>query len=467
MIVQFLSGFENAGGKYVSWKNNHEIDKVLAGDSDLDIFIPSEYKNQFFDLAKRENWIPIKNPVADYYGICHFYTIDENLNIFHLHAYFKVITGESWLKEYEFPLDDFLLENRVLHSSGIYILNEKAQSYLFALRHFIKGSSFFSRLLYKKEMSSYKEEWELCKSGFDPKAQIDFIDFTEYINESGLIGEFNLPNVSGAKSVREKLIFFLRYPESKLTLLRLQSFKTRLLNKLFYRQKKVLPDKGFILVFSGADGVGKSTMSETIGNTYKSFLTVRNVQLGRPQSSWVETIRKVVNKQEKEVMPSSLNLKRKDKKVTLKKAISAVYLAYLRYRAAKRVQKFKEKSYLIISDRWPTLEYYKMDGPKLEVKELKGVYKKLAAIEKKYYDKLPFADLCIILTVPVEVAIQRNRDRVKEEKETDEEIRARHLQNTNHNPKSNEIVRFDNNGSLHEKRYELIKLIQSRLFTET
>lgn len=464
MIIKFLSDFEKLGGKYVSWKNNHEISKVLTGKSDLDIFVPKQFKTEFLTLIQKHYWIQVTNSVADYPEVHHFYAIDECLTVYHLHVYFRVITGESWLKEYDFPLDDFLIENRVSHPSNIYVLNEKAQSFLFALRHFIKGSSFFSRLLYKKELSSYQDEWDLCKSEFDPKANGDFIDFTEYIKHSGLMGDLKLPNTLAANSVREKLKKFLRYPEKKLALLRLQSFKSRLFNKLFYKQKKILTGHGFILVFSGADGVGKSTMSEAIGNTYKTFLTVRNVQLGRPQSAFVESIRKMFNKQDKEARQSSSGRDNKDKKITLKKALSAAYLAYLRFVAAKKAKKYKEKGYLVISDRWPTLEYYKMDGPKLHPAELSGIYKKLATIEKRYYDKLYSADFSIILTVPVEVAIQRNRDRVKEGKETDEEIKERHLQNANHCPKSKEIVRFDNNGSLIEKRYELIILIQSRLF---
>lgn len=463
MIFSFLSSFTNEGGKYVSWKNNHELHLVLNGESDLDIFIPIAYKSLFFELAQKQGWISVENPVASFPEIYHFYNIDKQLRVYHLHVYFKVITGESWLKEYEFPLDDFLIENSVLHSLGIYILNEKAQSFLFAIRHFIKGSSFFSRLLYKKELSSYEQEWNLCKSGFDPKAQPNFLDFSSFVNNSGLQKSFKLPKATQAKQVRAILKPYLRHSESLLPIMRFKSLMTRVLNKFFYKRKKVLAGRGFILVFSGADGVGKSTMSESIGKTYKSFLTVKNVQLGRPQSFLVEFVRKLLNKQVKHTV-SSVGKGVSNKKVSLKKALSAVYLAYLRYATAIKAAKFRDKKYLIISDRWPTLEYFKMDGPKLEEHGLSGIYKWLGRIEKYYYEKLAIADLSIILTVPVEVAVQRNRDRIKKDKETDEEIKERHLQNANHNPKSIEIIRFDNNGDLVEKRYELIQLIQARLF---
>jgi len=455
------------GGQYTSWKNNHEIELALSGESDLDIFVPLKYKSLFLELAKDDNWIPVKNPIADYPDIYHFYSINESLKVFHLHVYFKVITGESWLKEYIFPIDDFLIENSVCHSSGIYILNNKAQSFLFVLRHFTKGKSFFSRILYKKELDSYKEEWELCKSGFDPLSQPEIIDFSPYFSGSGLDNQFDLPDSKTAKMVRIRLKSYLRLPESKLTQLRLNSLKERLLNKLVYKRKKILPVQGFILVFSGADGVGKSTMSETIGNAYKTFLTVKNVQLGRPQSAGIEAVRKLLNRKKKESSGAAVKSESKDKKITLKRALSATYLAYLRYKTAERAKKYRQKNYLVISDRWPTLEYHKMDGPKLSAEKLNGLYRKLALLEKKYYDKLISSDLSIILTVPTDVAVQRNRERIKEGKETDQEIMERHLQNAHHNPKSKEIIRFDNNGELNYKRFELIKLIQDKLYQGT
>jgi len=461
MIGNFLSGFENLGGKYVSWKNNHELNLVLNGESDLDIFIPFEHKPLFVDIAKRENWILVKNPIAEYPEVYHFYAIGKNLEVYHLHVYFKVITGESWLKEYIFPLDDFLIKNRVLHSSGIYILNGEAQSFLFVLRHFIKGGSFFSRFLYKKELPSYQQEWDLCKSKFTPSAQNTFIDFTKYLQGSGISDELSLPDIVVAKAVRDELAGFLRLPKSQLSLLRLESFGNRLLNKLFYKRKKVLYN-GFILAFSGADGVGKSTMSDSIGNMYKSFLTVKRVQLGRPQSAWVDTIRKILRKPEK----ISIKTQSKSNKITFIKAFSATYLAYLRFKAAGKAQKYRQSNYLIISDRWPTLEYNKMDGPKLNIKNISGFYRILAKIEKYYYEKLTSSDLSIILTVPIDIAVERNRRRIKEDKETDEEIVERHLQNMSHNPKSKEIIRFDNNGDLVEKRYEIVQLIQQRLFVD-
>lgn len=463
MISSFLPLLEKAKlGSYVSWKNNHEIDLSLSGDSDLDIYIPLKLKSDFINLAQADGWINVENPVAHYPNIYHFYKVDKNLKNYHLHVYFEVNTGESWLKEYNFPIGDFLLANRVKHESGIYILNNKAQAYLFGLRHLIKNKSIFSRILYEKEFSSYQDEWNLCKSDFQPAVYSSFFNLEPYLPKSGLESKLELPDRSVARQARIELEKYLRFDKNKLFSLRFQSFFRRLFNKLYFKRKKTLPRQGFILAFSGADGVGKSTMSETIGNAYANFLTVKTVQLGKPQSALVEKIRGLLNK------PSSQESKqfklKPNKNISFKKAVTATVLARMRYKEANKALKYRKQNYLIISDRWPTTEIGKMDGPQLIAKDLKGLKKWLAKKEQKYYELIPEADLCITLTVPTEIAIQRNRDRIKEGKETDEEIIMRHQQNAEHQPKAKELIRFDNDGQLIPKRLELIKIIQSKLF---
>ena len=46
---------------------------------------------------------------------------------------------------------------------------------------------------------------------------------------------------------------------------------------------------------------------------------------------------------------------------------------------------------------------------------------------------MPKTDICYFFEVPVEVAIERNRARIKENKETEEMINARFLANLNFN----------------------------------
>ncbi|MBU1916972.1 hypothetical protein KKF63_02535, partial [bacterium] len=86
------------------------------------------------------------------------------------------------------------------------------------------------------------------------------------------------------------------------------------------------------------------------------------------------------------------------------------------------------------SDRYPSHTHGAMDSPRIgsSPKWIKGfILEKMASREKFIYDSMPKADLLIQLTIDVEVAVQRNRDRIKAGNETEEYIRIRHKENTN------------------------------------
>tara|TARA_B100001971_G_C17948021_1_gene411091 strand:- start:376 stop:618 length:243 start_codon:yes stop_codon:yes gene_type:complete len=69
---------------------------------------------------------------------------------------------------------------------------------------------------------------------------------------------------------------------------------------------------------------------------------------------------------------------------------------------------------------------------------------------------MPQADICYFFVVPMEVATERNRSRLKENKETDEQISARFLGNLDFKPLAKKTVRFDNSGEFTIKRKELL-----------
>ncbi len=60
--------------------------------------------------------------------------------------------------------------------------------------------------------------------------------------------------------------------------------------------------------------------------------------------------------------------------------------------------------------------YYMMDSPRLNPKDYKGIKRKIAKLENSLYSKMPKPDILFSLTVPIEVAVERNRTRIKEGK---------------------------------------------------
>jgi ribose 1,5-bisphosphokinase PhnN len=69
---------------------------------------------------------------------------------------------------------------------------------------------------------------------------------------------------------------------------------------------------------------------------------------------------------------------------------------------------------------------------------------------------MPKADVCYFFELPVSVAIERNRARIKVDKESDEEIVARFEGNRDFHPLARKVVRFDNAGEFAVKRKEFL-----------
>ena len=75
---------------YVSWKNNHQLQSVMSGNGDIDLFVPFDNRSKFINLCRAQGWIKVVNPVSRHPWIDHFYGLGENCEVFHIHVYHQV-----------------------------------------------------------------------------------------------------------------------------------------------------------------------------------------------------------------------------------------------------------------------------------------------------------------------------------------------------------------------------------------
>jgi thymidylate kinase len=445
-LLEFLKLLDSSNFSYVSWKNNHELDSALTGKSDLDILIFDKTFHEFNAIAYEHGWIEMENPVAKFDSIFHFYKVNQDTTISHLHVYFEVVTGDGWLKEYNLPLKEFLFLNRESdYRRGVYVLNSKAQAYIFLIRHLIKSGSFFSRLIYRMELDSYKEEWSRCNLAVDELYGIGPIPIDDWIKDSGLLKFFQQPKYFVALRYRQFLHQYLRYKRYSLIFRRLISLFRRSYNKLISKNKKKFINGGIVIAISGADGAGKSSMIAGLHSLYSSFLDCKMFALGKPQGKLLEYVRFFIRRGDK-FEPTHLNSYQKQS--SIKDAILACALAILRLRKASAALRKARKGNMVLVDRWPTNDFGKMDGPKIVgLGTGSRLINSLAMFEKTIYERIPPADICFYLEVDIDEARKRNFERVKDGKETDEMIIMRHQNNQETIPITNRLIRFTNNGS--------------------
>ena len=463
-LKKLLSACDERDINYVSWKNNHELKLVLSGESDIDLYVPLNQKFDFLKLCKERGWVEFSNPVASYPHISHFYILGNNLEIFHLHVYFKLITGDTWTKEYSLPLEAWILENRVLNDEyGIWVLNNQSQSYIFLIRHLLKCGSLIGRFMYMRELESYREEWNQCSEGVNENELIGPIDLSAHLEGAGVSStDFNLPRISSSLKFRFSCSPYLRYHFISLPIIRFLSIYKRFLNKLFYKQKKVFTSRGIVIAISGVDGSGKSTMLEELKNVFGKFVTIRSFHLGKPQGKFIELIwRAMGNRSSNASMAGTSSNNLPSSKA---RAFNGMILALMRLRLAKSIIKLSRKGGLMVTDRWPTNVLGKMDGPRIVLGKDSGwLESSCKKIETWAYDVMPRADICYFFEVPIEIATSRNRSRVKENKETDEMISARYSNNFEYEPISKQTIRFDNAGEFETKRKEFLSNVWQQI----
>ena len=466
-IVSLLARVDAEGCPYVSWKNNHQLLQSLTGDSDLDLFVPRQFRRVFVKLGSEDGWVELENPVARFPQVAHYYRVSPSGIVHHLHVYFRVVTGESWLKEFVLPVGDFLIQHRVRsEAGGVWVLSPPAQAYLFMVRHLLKAGSWTSRLLYKKDIDSYEAEWKLCAQSASQVALLGPIDLTRYLAGSGLDGvEFKLAALSTSLQCRLSLLPLLRLCWSALVFRRVAALYARVSNRVWHKENKVFPRGGIVVALTGVDGSGKSTMLDEMAAFYSQFLTVDRYQLGRPQGPLVERIRCLLARRRGSTDPVAKVCGDKARVSSTSKALRAVALSFLRLRMARKAARSASRGHLVLVDRWPTAVPGKMDGPQIVVDHVRSnrILQLGGALEYWAYSRMPRADVCFVLSLSLQTAMNRNRLRVKEGKETDEEIQLRFLANQECLPLAERVVEFRNEGDLGLMRNQLLLAIWREL----
>ena len=417
----------------------------ISNPFDLDIYLSPDHSQKAFNLLEENGWLRLINPVAEYKGIRHYYFFTPN-KIFHLHIYSGLRTGDSWLKNYFFPLDKYILDNYFKDSNNINLLNNEAFHLIFNIRLLIKNSTLIGRFLYKLNINKYKKESAFIdykKINYENinNLEEEFIKFGFDIKDLNIKYD-NIPNIFISRSIINHL---KKYSLINLrsNLIRQQfSFLIRIINKAVFRFNKIPFFKSKIISFYGCDGSGKSTIVQNLVKIYNPYFPCSRAHLGKPFQD-NNFFKKIYFK--RNLLKNGGKIK--IQKFTILKAIKVLTLSLLRLISASHQVLKKFFGITVITDRWPSDSENSIDGPIIfSNAQNNRIINLFNFFNRSIYKFIPSSDLAIILETDLDKVIERNSKRNKPEDL--EFIKLRYDLHGISKPKSKNYIFYKNSKNL-------------------
>jgi thymidylate kinase len=431
ILQDLFSGFHKNNISYCHWKSNEHLEAGLNGKTDLDILID---RSDFFKLNRillDLNYIRCKTiSYLDYFSIEDFIGFDYPTgSLVHVHLHYELILGRKFIKAYHLPLEEKILEGRILDDRyHVYTINPEFELLLLFIRRALKGN-FLN--------SDEKKEYHWLLEKLKPEKLIELagelIDdkFTYLIKaclESGLDEKsFRLIK----KSVIKRYKYYSLYSKSTRDMYYLAKKFLAALNYLKHKYfhlplpyRRGIKTGGTIIAFLGVDGAGKSTLIKEMDKWLSWKLDVQRIYFGSGNgpSSFLRLPLKliarlrvrlrgnVVDKGEKEYTE-----KRKSALYRIARVLWALSLALEKRKKFKRMWQARTRGLIVLCDRYPQTQYAGFnDGPLLRdwCSSNNRLMKWLSDWEYEIYSLSSelTPDVLIKLMIPLEVAVERKKD---------------------------------------------------------
>ncbi len=457
LICSLIDALNKSGVVYCHWKSNFRLGKTDQLETDLDILVDRRSLAQATLILASfgfKSAIVLSSNVSP--GISHYYGLDRSTGqLVHVHLFVRVLTGESFVKSHLFPFESMLLEEPG-DIQGMKVPSKAAELVVFTLRMLIKyGSMLDLPYLMKDDKEVTVELQWLEPSKSLPKALellrqycpvIEDDLFVECVGALGVPGRL-LHKMRLARRVRARL-----RPYSVTTAWEQGWLNLRLLLEFAWRRlargnkNKVLASGGAVIAFVGPEATGKSTLVSGCEQWLDSALAVRTIHAGKPPSSWLTSPMNAFLPLMRRLLPdlrtsrleghgTSSNGGQTSKTraglSSLIYAMRAVSIAWDRQRLLVGARRSAARGKIVICDRYPSDEVGQMDSPRLQRNTagqgpIGQLYNWLATLEGKLYRQIAPPDIAVRLSIPLDVALQRNRERIKPGKENDAYLESRH-----------------------------------------
>lgn len=429
-----------AAARFCSWKSNEHLAEGLAGRTDLDLLVARQDAAAFREVLDRHGLKRLSPAAgADHPGMEHFLGIDRaSGRLFHLHVHTQLVLGEHHVKNHRIPLEEAFLASVQLQD-GVPVPARELELAILSVRALLKY----------RPRDAVKDVLKIRTPGLKPavRAELDWLlerTTPEAVHAAlETTGDVVPPEVVG-----DLLATYRRDPRAGAALWRLRrriradlkqvqrtgraaaagaawrGFRTDRVRRRRPWEHRMTPSTGGLTVaVIGADGSGKSTLTEDLRRWLAWKISVRSFYLGSKAPSAASrgsylvfrAFRRagtVVGPRLAERFPLATG---RDL------ALAGHHLANARDRGRRERQGRRDAAAgrVVLYDRYPLtafdprMDLRVLDGPKIAAfprAARSPLLRLLAAAEERRYVRFRLPDHVVVLQVDPDVALARKPD---------------------------------------------------------
>ena len=484
-VVRALATRLNASGlRYCHWKSNWALDESVSGGTDLDVLVHRDDAAQFRAIAVEVGFAPVHDVSnAPFGGVEHMHAIDPDTStIAHLHAYFRIVTGQSLVKNHRLRIEEMLLETTTEGAAGVRVPSRGAEVVVFTIRMLLKHTSPFELVLLRRNWPDIRTEvaWLLDAESVESARALVSLWlpvvggqlFDESVDAMAAPAS-TLRRITLGCRIRWRLRRLARHGPLHTQITEARKFMSLLSHRLRGSKKGLTPSRGgAVIAFVGSEASGKSTLIKESRSWLGKHYTLEQVHAGKPPSrpltllpnAMVPLMRRFAPEHRPTVVEQRTNESEVDKQIGPLFLLRCVSLAYDRRALLMRAHIRAANGRIVLCDRYPSTgggPDGPQLGPLLESAASSPMARRFAEIEARMYREIPPADLVVYLTAPLETTLERNRARHKTEPE--EYVRHRYQRSSTLEFEGALVRRIGTDGPLDETVNQVKKAIWDSL----
>jgi thymidylate kinase len=410
----------------VSWchfKSNTFLDRSRTGENDLDLLIGRADEDRFSEVMHRLGFKLARRSGQELPGIFDYYGHDlEAGRVVHVHAHYQLVVGDDLTKSYRVPLEAAFLASA--RPEGEFpVPPPELELILLVIRLTLKHLTWDAVVTRRaripasarSELADLEGRANLGELELLLERTLPFVDKQTFERcrlalapEAGTIA-----GIRAGGRLLEDLAPCARRSRAADVGLKLWRRFTGIVARLASRPA---PPKrpaagGAIIAIVGADGAGKSTAVEELGQRLGRTFGVARAHVGRPPKSWTTRVLRSFARARSAYLLVARRLGRATPSRATQHAVLATALARDRHRTVVRMRRIATNGGLVLCDRFPLRELKLMDGPRVERLRDPNRWRRLtdwlAAREHRYYRAIAPPDVLIVLLVDPEIAVAR------------------------------------------------------------